>query len=95
MSERIGWMPGNKSTFSVAHKYTEIKSQKISPEGKSKIQLQIVLHDGNSTNFHFVNPAGQPAQLEELSSSIQILDQTQTPRTKILELNHKTCKGEI
>ena len=37
----------------------------------------------------------QPAQLEELSSSIQILDQTQTPRTKTLELNHKTCKGEI
>ena len=36
-----------QSNFSVAHKYTEIKSQKISPEGKSKIQLQIVLHDGN------------------------------------------------
>ena len=27
MSERIGWMPGNKSNFSVVHKYTEIKSQ--------------------------------------------------------------------
>ena len=65
MSERIGWMPGNKSNFSVAHKYTEIKSQKISPEGKSKIQLQVVLHDGNSTNFHFVNAEGQAAQVAD------------------------------
>jgi hypothetical protein len=30
----------------------------FSPDGKAKIQLQIVLHDGNSTTFHFVNPAG-------------------------------------
>jgi hypothetical protein len=29
MSERIGWMPGSKSGFSVSHKYTEIKIQKI------------------------------------------------------------------
>jgi hypothetical protein len=29
MSERIGWMPGSKSGFSVSHKYTEIKMQKI------------------------------------------------------------------
>ena len=41
------------------------KLQKISPEGKSKIQLQIVLHDGNSTIFHFVNPAGQAAQVAD------------------------------
>ena len=46
MSERIGWMPGNKSNFSVTHKYTEIKSQKISPEGKSKIQLQTKITHG-------------------------------------------------
>lgn len=32
--------------------------QRISPEGSSKIQLQTVLHDGNSYSFHFVNPLG-------------------------------------
>ena len=37
--------------------------QKISPEGKSKIQLQVVLHDGNSSTFHFVNKNGQQAQM--------------------------------
>ena len=40
------------------HKYVDIKSQKISPEGKPKIQLQIVMHDGACTTFHFNNPAG-------------------------------------
>ena len=75
MSERIGWMPGNKSNFSVAHKYTEIKSQKISPEGKSKIQLQIVLHDGNSTIFHFVNANGQPAQIADRDKVLIYLTQ--------------------
>ena len=29
--------------------------QRISPEGSSKIQLQTVLHNGNSYSFHFVN----------------------------------------
>ena len=36
--------------------------QRISPEGNSKIQLQTVLHDGNSYSFHFVNkshPGGE------------------------------------
>ena len=39
--------------------------QKISAEGKSKIQLQVVLHDGNSSTFHFVNKNGQQAQIED------------------------------
>ena len=39
--------------------------QKISPEGKSKIQLQVVLHYGNSSTFHFVNKNGQQAQMAD------------------------------
>jgi transcription initiation factor TFIIH subunit 1 len=39
--------------------------QKISPEGKAKIQLQIVLHDGNSSTFHFVNRGGSHAQIAD------------------------------
>ena len=94
MSERIGWMPGNKNNFSVVHKYTEIKSQKISPEGKSKIQLQIVLHDGNSTNFHFVNPAGQPAQLQDRDKVkdklVELLPKFKRKINKELEEKNKT-----
>lgn len=39
--------------------------QKISPEGKPKIQLQVVLHDGNSSTFHFVNRGGQQQQIDD------------------------------
>lgn len=39
--------------------------QKISPEGKPKIQLQIVLHDGNSSTFHFVNRGGAQHQIAD------------------------------
>lgn len=39
--------------------------QKISPEGKPKIQLQIVLHDGNSSTFQFVNRLGSQQQIAD------------------------------
>jgi len=95
MSERIGWMPGNKSSFSVVHKYTEIKSQKISPEGKSKIQLQIVLHDGTtSTTFHFVNPAGLEQQLKDRESVkeclVELLPKFKRRINKELEEKNRT-----
>lgn len=39
--------------------------QKISPEGKPKVQLQIVLHDGNNSTFHFVNKNGAQKQIQD------------------------------
>ncbi len=57
----------SKDSFSVVHKYTDIKTQKISPEGKAKVQLQIVLHDDTSTTFHFAHPDGQAAQVSQES----------------------------
>lgn len=95
MSERIGWMPGSKSSFSVVHKYTEIKSQKISPDGKSKIQLQIVLHDGTtSTTFHFLNPAGQEQSLKDRESVkeclVELLPKFKRRINKELEEKNRT-----
>ncbi|XP_030416382.1 general transcription factor IIH subunit 1 [Gopherus evgoodei] len=55
MAERIAWAPEGKDRFTVSHMYADIKCQKISPEGKAKIQLQLVLHAGDTTNFHFSN----------------------------------------
>ncbi|XP_066587658.1 general transcription factor IIH subunit 1 isoform X2 [Prorops nasuta] len=75
MNERIAWMLDNKDTVSVSHKYTDIKSQKISPEGKSKIQLQVVLHDGSSSTFHFVNRNGQEAQIKDRDEVKELLQQ--------------------
>lgn len=39
--------------------------QKISPEGKAKVQLQIVLHDGSNSTFHFVNKNGTQQQIND------------------------------
>jgi len=76
MGERIAWMAGHKSDkFAINHKYADVKTQKISPEGKSKIQLQVVLHDGNSTTFHFVHPEGQAVQLRDRESVKELLQQ--------------------
>ena len=43
MAERLGWMVQSKkqNAFTVIHKYADVRSQKISPEGKPKIQLQV------------------------------------------------------
>lgn len=72
MAERLGWMPNTKDNFAISHKYSDIKMQKISPEGKAKIQLQIVLHTGDTTTFQF-------AQLEDRTAAkdalLQILPQ--------------------
>lgn len=55
MSERVAWCPQNKDHFEVSHHYSEIKCQKISQEGKTKIQLQVVLLNGESRTFHFAD----------------------------------------
>ncbi|XP_076224724.1 transcription factor B1 [Nomia melanderi] len=75
MNERIAWMLDNRDTVSVSHKYADIKLQKISPEGKSKIQLQVVLHDGSSSTFHFVNRNGQEAQIKDRDDVKELLQQ--------------------
>ncbi|XP_058264564.1 general transcription factor IIH subunit 1 [Hemibagrus wyckioides] len=55
MTERIAWGPEGKDRFTISHPYADIRCQKISPDGKAKIQLQLVLHTGESTTFHFAN----------------------------------------
>lgn len=76
MPERMAWMPNGRDKITVSFKYSEIKSQKISPEGKSKIQLQLTLQSGgDSPTFHFVNPAGPEAQLRDRNIVKEYLQQ--------------------
>lgn len=74
MNERIAWMPNGKNTFTISHNYSDIKTQKISPEGKPKIQLQVVLTNGSDT-FHFVSPKGPQQQLEDRNQVKELLQQ--------------------
>lgn len=65
MNERIAWMAENRDKVTVSHRFQDIKMQKISPEGKPKVQLQIVMNDGNNSTFHFVNANGTKAQIDD------------------------------
>lgn len=65
MNARVAWMAENRDKVTVSHRFEDIKVQKISPEGKPKIQLQVVMNDGNNSTFHFVNPNGARAQIED------------------------------
>lgn len=65
MNQRLAWMLENRDTVAVSHKYADIKTQKISPAGKPKVQLQVVLHDGTCSTFHFVNSGGPEAQAKD------------------------------
>ncbi|XP_011209613.1 general transcription factor IIH subunit 1 [Bactrocera dorsalis] len=75
MNERLAWMAENRDTVAVSHRFADIKMQKISPEGKPKVQLQVVLHDGNSSTFHFVNRNGLQAMLEDRDKVKELLQQ--------------------
>ncbi|XP_051979199.1 general transcription factor IIH subunit 1-like [Xyrauchen texanus] len=72
MAERIAWGPEGKDRFTVSHLYADIRCQKISPDGKAKIQLQLVLHTGESTNFHFAN---ESTALKDRDATKELLQQ--------------------
>ncbi|KAM7396827.1 hypothetical protein PAMP_019837 [Pampus punctatissimus] len=72
MAERIAWGPEGKDRFTVSHLYADIRCQKISPDGKAKIQLQLVLHTGESTTFHFSN---ESTALKDREATKELLQQ--------------------
>ncbi|XP_074595365.1 transcription factor B1 [Brevipalpus obovatus] len=76
MERRIAWMSKGKDTFQISTKYSDIKMQKISPEGKAKIQLQLVLNTNDSPiTFQFVDSQGLEKQLADRESVKQLLQQ--------------------
>uniref|UniRef100_A0A672H267 General transcription factor IIH subunit 1 n=1 Tax=Salarias fasciatus TaxID=181472 RepID=A0A672H267_SALFA len=72
MAERIAWGPEGKDRFTVSHLYADIRCQKISPDGKAKVQLQLVLHTGESTTFHFAN---ESSALKDRDAAKELLQQ--------------------
>lgn len=56
-----------------------IAVQKISPAGKSKVQLQVLLYDGVCSTFHFANPGGPEAQAKE-RDQVKMLRQDLLPK---------------
>ncbi|KAF5302911.1 hypothetical protein FQA39_LY02091 [Lamprigera yunnana] len=81
MDQRIAWMMENRDTVSISHLYSDVKTQKISPEGKAKVQLQVVLHNGVSSTFHFINRGGLQEQAADRDRVKELL-QTLLPKFK-------------
>uniref|UniRef100_A0A915JYX8 BSD domain-containing protein n=1 Tax=Romanomermis culicivorax TaxID=13658 RepID=A0A915JYX8_ROMCU len=72
------------------------KFQKISPEGKPKIQLQLCLNDGQNFTFHFCNDKGSTSQLDD-REKVKNLVQQKLSTTKVklnteLEMKEKILR---
>ncbi|XP_021781663.2 general transcription factor IIH subunit 1 isoform X1 [Papio anubis] len=99
MAERIAWAPEGKDRFTISHMYADIKCQKISPEGKAKIQLQLVLHAGDTTNFHFSNESTAVKERDAVKDLLQqLLPKFKRKANKELEeknssLLQRRCQG--
>ena len=52
-----------------------VSAQKISPDTKDKIQLQVCLHDGGANTFHFNNAKGRKAQQQDREGIKELLQQ--------------------
>ncbi len=52
-----------------------LSAQKISPDSKEKVQLQIIMHDGSAGTFHFANAKGRPAQVQDREGVKELLQQ--------------------
>ena len=49
--------------------------QRISPDSSSKVQLQIMLHDERSSNFHFASAKGRDYQFNQRDEVKNLLAQ--------------------
>lgn len=72
-SENLAFQLQGRETFDARYHFSDIKLQKISAEGKSKVQLQVILQNDQSYNFHFTSPGGQADQLKDRNSVKELL----------------------
>ena len=68
-------MPAGKNNFTVSYNYADIKLQKISPDTKEKVQLQVVLEVGGASTFHFNNVNGREAQMKDREAVKSLLQE--------------------
>ncbi|KAM8939095.1 general transcription factor IIH subunit 1 [Pelodytes ibericus] len=95
MAERMAWAPEGKDRFAVSHLYGDIKCQKISPDGKAKVQLQLVLHAGETTNFHFSNESTAIKERDAVKELLQqLLPKFKRKANKELEEKNRMLKDD-
>ncbi|XP_063960530.1 general transcription factor IIH subunit 1-like [Lytechinus pictus] len=98
MGKRLAWQEDNKEVFTISHYYADVKQQRISQDTSSKVQLQILLHNGSSTKFHFANREGPAVQKQDRNDVKELLQQLlpkfRSQASRELEQKNKMLKDD-
>ncbi|KAM3178018.1 hypothetical protein ACTXT7_003389 [Hymenolepis weldensis] len=92
-SGRIAWRNQTSDSFRISAAFEDIRMQRVSLDSREKVQLQLLMHSGESFTFHFADPAGQKRQIEARNKVKEVLQQM-LPKFKDkahVELNEKFC----
>ncbi|KAL7054430.1 hypothetical protein AAHC03_026057 [Spirometra sp. Aus1] len=63
-SGRVAWRNQTSDTFRISAPFEDIRLQRVSPDQKEKVQLQLLMHNNESFTFQFSDPIGREKQLE-------------------------------
>ncbi|KAF5405530.1 Transcription initiation factor TFIIH subunit 1 [Paragonimus heterotremus] len=80
-SGRVAWRNQTSDTFRISAAFEDIRVQRISPDQKEKVQLQLLMHNGESFTFQFSDPAGREKQLE-MRNNVKEMLQSLLPKFK-------------
>ncbi|XP_071501518.1 general transcription factor IIH subunit 1-like [Diadema antillarum] len=98
MGKRLAWQEDNKDVFTVSHYYADVRQQRISQDTSSKVQLQVLLHNGSSSKFHFANREGAAAQRRDRTDVKELLQQLlpkfRSQASRELEQKNKMLKDD-
>ncbi|KAH9280862.1 General transcription factor IIH subunit 1 [Echinococcus granulosus] len=90
-SGRIAWRNQTSDSFRISAAFEDIRLQRVSLDNKEKVQLQLLMHSGESFTFHFADTAGREKQLE-MRNKVKEMLQLMLPKFKDKahsELNEK------
>ncbi|XP_065890472.1 general transcription factor IIH subunit 1-like isoform X2 [Dysidea avara] len=73
-SQRIAWAEELSAEYKISHHFQEIKTQKISSEQSSKVQLQLVLYDGSHVTFQFLGETNVKDRNKVKDYLLRVLD---------------------
>nr|CAH8869698.1 unnamed protein product [Trichobilharzia regenti] len=80
-SGRVAWRNQTSDSFRISAKFEDIRLQRISPDQKEKVQLQLLMHSGESFTFQFSDPGGREKQLE-MRNNVKTMLQNLLPKFK-------------
>lgn len=78
---RLAWRNQTSDSFRISAAFEDIRVQRISPDQKEKVQLQLLMHNGESFTFQFADPSGRAKQLE-MRNNVKEMLQRLLPKFK-------------